>query len=352
MAARKDLNLKTGEKISLVGNLATMLTSGIPILESVDSLLADTKGNQKVILEELKADLNQGRRVYTTFEKFPRVFNRVMINVIRAAEEAGTLEVALKDLRKNIQREAEFADKIKSALVYPVFIGVVFFGVLIMMLFLVIPKIAQVFGRLKVKLPLPTRVLIFLSNLLVKNGVLVLFVVVGVIALFIFLYKRNRNFIATVLSSAPIISRVVNLIDLTRFSRSMHLLLTSGMPITQALELTEDVVVKKDTARIIAKSREMVLAGKPLSSGFSHLKKSFPIIMIKLIEAGEKTGTLDQSMGEIAEHFDYEVTNSLKTLTALIEPIMLVLVGIVVGGMMLSIIAPIYGLISQVGSVR
>ena len=151
--------------------------------------------------------------------------------------------------------------------------------------------------------------------------------------------------------SFPLISRVVYQIDLTRFSRSLHLLLNSGLPITRALELTADVVIKKQTEEMIVHSKEMVLAGKPLSEGFAASKKKMPAIMIRLVEAGEKTGTLDKSMQEISEHLDYEVSNSLKIITSLIEPIMLVLVGIVVGGMMMAVIAPIYGLISQVGAM-
>lgn len=152
--------------------------------------------------------------------------------------------------------------------------------------------------------------------------------------------------------SLPIISNLVKLIDLTRFSRSLHLLLSSGLPITSALELTIDVVASSKTAKVIEDCKEMVLSGKQLSSGLKNAKGYVPAIMVKLIEAGEKTGTLDKSLLDISEYFDYEVTSTLKSLTALIEPIMLVVVGIVVGGMMLSIIAPIYGLISQIGSVQ
>jgi type II secretory pathway component PulF len=153
-----------------------------------------------------------------------------------------------------------------------------------------------------------------------------------------------------VLYGLPVVSTLIQEIDVTRFSRSLHLLLTSGLPITTALELTSNVVIKRKTAEIIRRSRDMVLAGKKLSEGFRAGKGYIPTLMIKLMEAGEKTGTLDKSMQDISEFYDYEVTNTLKTLTALLEPILLVAVGIVVGGMMLAIIAPVYGLIGQVGA--
>lgn len=346
----QNFSLKGSEKISLVSSLATMLSAGIPILEVVNSLSEDAKGNPKRILAALKAGLISGKNVSASFEQFPNVFDAVTVNVIKASEEAGTLDITLRDLKENMRKEMEFTDKIRSAMLYPAFIAMVFGGVLLLILIVVVPKIATVFVRLRTELPLPTKILIFLSNALIHNTVYVIAGagLIGVGAYFLF--KAKRNLIFDVLFSLPLISQLVKEIDLTRFSRSLHLLLSSGLPITAALELTSRVVITRETARIIRVSRDMVLSGKTLSEGFRIAKGYFPTIMIKLMEAGEKTGTLDRSMQDISEYFDYQVTNTLKTLTALLEPIMLVLVGIVVGGMMLAIIAPIYGLISQVGA--
>jgi type IV pilus assembly protein PilC len=126
-------------------------------------------------------------------------------------------------------------------------------------------------------------------------------------------------------------------------------LLSSGITITSALELSENVVLRTDISKSIVYAKETIMSGKKLSEAFKQRKSIFPGIIIKIIEAGEKTGTLDKSMQDIAEYMDYEVTNTLKTVTTLLEPLMLVFVGFLVGGMMMSIIAPIYGLISQVG---
>lgn len=326
-----------------------MLTAGIPILEVVNSLREDVKGGQRIILDAMLDDLMQGKHMYQTMGKFPGVFDKVTVNVIKASEEAGTLDVTLRDLKRTIQKEIEFNDKVRSALMYPMFIIAVFFGVLVMILTFVVPKIGTVFMRLHVELPLPTKIMIFLSDLLVKQTVPFLLGFFTVIVVLYVLYKREKTIIYELLFSFPVISTLVEQIDITRFSRSLFLLLSSGLPITQALELTKDVVVKKKTSRIIANSREMVFSGKPLSEGFRAAKGYIPSIMIKLMEAGEKTGSLDKSMQDISEYFDYQVTNTLKTLTALLEPILLVFVGVVVGGMMLAIIAPVYGLISKVG---
>ncbi len=346
----ENITLSSGEKIALIGNFATMLTAGIPILEVVNSLVEDAKGNQKKILDTLHDDLMQGKRLYISFSKFPRVFDKVTVSVLKASEEAGTLDVTLQDLKRTIQKEIEFSDKVRSALVYPMFIVAVFFGVLLMILIVVVPKITTVFGRLRVELPLPTKILIFLSQLILNNTLFLIGGIAVVIGGLVLLYKSKRTVLLEIFYSLPLISGLVREIDITRFTRSLHLLLSSGLPITAALDLTAGVVIKKKTADIIRGSRDMVLAGKKLSEGFRKEKGYIPSLMIKLMEAGEKTGTLDKSMQEISEYFDYQVTNTLKTLTALLEPILLVMVGVVVGGMMLAIIAPVYSLIGQVGA--
>ena len=345
----KNVTLKNSEKIAFIGSFATMLSAGIPILEVVNSLLEDSKGGQRKILETLREDLIQGKHLYVTFSKFPRVFDKVTVSVLKASEEAGTLDVTLRDLKLTIQKEVEFSDKVRSAMIYPFFIGIVFFGVLLMILVVVVPKISTVFMRLNVDLPLPTKILIFLSNLLVKNTFALIIGLSVVVAGIIVLYRRKRSVLLELFYSLPLVSTLIQETDITRFSRSLHLLLSSGLPITEALELTSDVVIKRKTREIIRTSRDMVLGGKKLSEGFRSAKGYIPSIMIKLMEAGEKTGTLDKSMQDISEYFDYEVTNTLKMLTALLEPILLVAVGVVVGGMMIAIISPVYGLISQVG---
>ena len=134
----KNVGLSANDKITLISNLSTMLAAGIPILESVDSLLDGSKGGQKIILETLKADLVQGKRIYASLEQFPKAFDKVTINIIKASEEAGTLSETLKDLIITIKKEIEFNDKIRGALIYPMFIMVVFVGVLLMILVVVV----------------------------------------------------------------------------------------------------------------------------------------------------------------------------------------------------------------------
>ena len=343
-------SLSTADKLGLFSNLSTMLSAGISIIETIDSMLDDAKGNLKKILEVLREDLIQGKRIYQSYARFPNAFDKVTVNIIKAAEEAGTLDTTLKDIRDNIKKENEFLDKIKSALTYPLVIFVVFLGVLLTILIVVIPKISTVFSRLRVELPLPTKILIFVSNIMISYTVPFLIgLFVFLAALFLF-YKTKKKLMLGIIFSLPLISDLIKQIDLVRFTRSLNYLLTSGIPIISALELTEEVVARKDIAAVISRSKEMIVSGKKLSEGLKTSKGKVPSLMIKIIEAGEKSGTLDKSLKDISEYMDYQVSNTLSVLTALIEPVMLVLVGIVVGGMMLAIIGPIYNLIGQVGN--
>ncbi len=346
----QNITLKNSDKLNLLGNFSTMITAGIPILETIDSLLDDSKGNTKKVLEIMKEDVLQGNHLYASFAKFPNIFDKVTVNVLKASEEAGTMDQALKDLRVQIEKEMQFADKIKGALVYPLVIMTVFLGVFLLILVVVIPKISKVFLSLNINLPLPTKIMIFLSDMLVNYTIPLL---AGLVVLFVFLFfifKSQKRRIMNVLYAMPLISNLVKEIDLAHFFRSMFLLLSSGITITNALELSKEVVKRKDIANAIAHANDTVLAGKNLSQGFKDEKKIFSGIIIKVIEAGEKTGTLDKSMGDVSIQMDYKVESSLKNLTTLLEPIMLVTVGGLVGAMMMSIIAPIYGLIGQVGA--
>ncbi|HYM65487.1 MAG TPA: type II secretion system F family protein [Candidatus Sulfotelmatobacter sp.] len=348
----KNLSISNNEKLSLFSTLSTMINAGIPILEAIDSILEDSKGNTKKVVQAIRDDLIQGKSLSSAFSRFPTVFDKVTINVIKASEEAGTLEVVLKDLKTQLQKDMVFMDNVKSAITYPIIILILFLVVLTVILVAVIPKIATVFTSLRVKLPLPTQILIFMSNVILHYTIPFIGGIIIIFGGLMVLYRFKRSMVLGLIFSLPMISNLIRQIDLVRFSRAMFLLLNSGITITAALTLAQEIVIRKDIAKVISISQETVLSGKKLSEAFKDKKTIFPGIVIKIIEAGEKTGTLDKSMEEIAEYMDYQVNSTLKTVISLLEPLMLVFVGLLVGGMMMSIIGPIYGLISQVGGGR
>jgi len=348
----KSVTLSDDDKLVFVGNLGTMLSSGISIIESVESLQEDAKGNFLIVLNQLKTDLEQGRQVYESLGQFTNIFDGVTINIIKAAEESGTLDRVLKDIKNNLMKEMEFRDKIKGAMLYPAFIMVIFTVVLIGMLYGIVPKIGGVFRSLRISLPLATRVLLFMSDFLINNTIVTIVTAIIIVGLSIIIYKKKKSTILRIIFGLPLLGGLVRDIDLTRFTRSMSLLLLSGIPITSALELTRDVVSKPQVREAIDEGYQAILQGGRLSEGLGKKGKLFPGILKKMIEVGEKSGSLDKSLQEASEFLDYQTSKKIKTLTTLLEPIMLVLVAGLVGGMMLAIVAPIYGLISSIGSVR
>lgn len=343
------IKLSSNDTLTMIGTFSTMINAGIPILETVESLLEDAKGNTKKILTSVEEDLIQGKPLHVCFSKFPLVFDKVSVNIIKASEEAGTLNIVLKDLRDQIQKDMEFTDGVKSALMYPFIVLLVFLAVLLVILVVVIPKISTVFLQLNADLPLPTRVLIFASNAILHNLIQLLIALLGIGFSIYFLFRIQRKFVLHLLYTLPLVSTIIKGIDLTRFFRSMYLLLNSGVIITSALQLAKDVVIRQDIAKSIEYAQESVLAGRRLSEALKEKKDIFSGIIIKIVEAGERTGTLDKSMGDISDDMDYQVTKMLKTSVTLLEPIMLIVMSILVGGMMISIIAPIYGLVSNIG---
>ena len=238
------VRLRNSEKLELISNLGAMLSAGIPLLETINALLDGAKGNMKIVLQVLRKDLEAGKTIANSFSNFPESFDPILINLIRGGEEAGNLEDILKDLTEKIRRDIEFYRKVKSALVYPIFVITVFFGIMIVILTFVIPRISQVFTKLKVNIPLPTRILIFLSENLLAYWPWIIGAMIVLVAGVVILFKFKRRKIIGLLSSLPLIIRLTREIDLVGFTRSMALLLSSGIPISKSLELSKEVLVR------------------------------------------------------------------------------------------------------------
>jgi len=281
--------------------------------------------------------------------KFPRVFDKVTINVVSASEDAGTLKLVFKDLKKQVKQDIEFQSKIRSGLFYPLLVLVVFIAILLIILIVVIPKISSVFSQMQIAMPLSTKILVGISDILLNHTWAVILGIVLVILGIAAAFRFKREWVLTRIYSLPLISSIVQEIDVANFARSMHLLLISGISITKALDLMQGVAFSPQIDRAIRYCKTKVNEGKDLSEAMEQNRKYFPNIMITLVEAGEQTGSLDSSMNDIAEYYSGKAEETLKTFSNLLEPFMITVVGIIVGGVMLSIIGPIYGLIGQIG---
>ena len=219
-----------------------------------------------------------------------------------------------------------------------------------MILVYVIPRISKVFSKLKVELPIQTKIMIAVSDTFLAYWIIITVIFVIFVVTMVFLFKTRRRQITSIMMSLPLISRLGKEIDLAKFTQAMGFLLSSGISITKAMEYAQHVVVKKSTSEAIAKANEKLLAGNPLAEGFEKSKDVFPVAMIRIIAAGEKSGSLEKSLVELSEQFEEQVENTLKTVTTLMEPLLLIVIGFLVGGIMLSIIAPIYQMIGSISA--
>lgn len=338
--------LQKKDLLDLISNLATMLGAGIPILEAVDSLREESKGAIRKVLNQLHDSLSEGHPLSYGMEKMPRIFDPVTINLIKAAEESGTLEETLKDLTTSVKKEMAFTDKLKASLTYPAFVLIIFLGVLTFILTFVVPRLGRVFSGLA-NLPPATKFLLRSSQFLLHNYKLIILVTILVLAAVVWLYKVRHREVVNTLLSLPGLRKLGREIDLANFTRSMGMLLSAGIPVAEALTFSEAVVTKKDVRRMIQRMRRDVDAGHSLSRGMRASKDVAPQMMIRITETAEASGALESSMKDLSEYFEAQVSRTLKTMATLLEPVMLVVMGLLVGSMMLAVIAPIYNLIGQ-----
>lgn len=345
-----NVRLNSKDQLMIFSDMSTMLAAGIPILEIVESMVDEAKGNQRKVLEAIKQSLYQGHQLSDALKTMPRAFDPVTVNLLSAAEQAGTLETTLQDITESTQKSIAFTDQVRSSFVYPAFICIVFIGVLGAMLGFVIPRIATIFQSMGSKLPPATEFLIASSQFVVANYV---YILAGAAALGLALfaaYRSNKKAFINAFLRLPYFNKLGRQIDLARFARSMALLLKAGIPVSEALTLTEDVVNKKEISRVIQSLNHSVSEGKSLGEELRAHERLVTPTSIHMIETGERTGTLDKSMQDLANYFESRVSRSLKTIVTLLEPTLLLVIGGLVGGMMIAIVAPMYTIITSIGS--
>jgi type IV pilus assembly protein PilC len=342
--------LPASEKLALVEDIASMLKAGIPILEAVETTAEDATNKQaKKVLMTMAEDLKNGRNLATSFEKFPKDFDTITVNFMRAGEASGNLENVLKDLAKSIKAQIELTRKVKSGLMYPVFILLILFLMMGTMFFFVLPRISKVFKRLQMDLPLPTRILVAISDFAEANRPLIIISLLSLFTLFTLFFKieKTRKIINRLAGKLPLIAPLLKHFDLARFCRSMSLLLSAGIPITEALPLAVSSVSLPKIASALSEAEETLLQGKGVAEGLDQSKKIFPAAMRRMVAVGEQTGGLEKSFAELAERYDKKTSDAIKNMTTMLEPILIVVIGLGIGGIILSIIAPIYNLIGQ-----
>lgn len=342
------VRLRPKERLSLFTDLSTMLTAGIPILEAIQDLELDAKGSTKRALAHIRHRITNGEPLSNALETMPLAFDPINVNLIRAAETGGTLEETLHDIVISSKKEIAFNDQLRTTMIYPAFVMVVFLAIVILMLTFVIPRVAKVFTSMRVHIPWVTRVMMDASAYFMQHWIYISIGFIVFLVLLSIIVTANKRLIIRGILSLPVLKVLGNNIDLARFTRSFGLLTRAGVPLLDALDLSQRVVQKKQLAAIIQRMRRDVAAGNPLSTNLRTNRKVIPPLMARSIETAETSGTLEATLQNLTEHFDEEVNASLKVISSLIEPVLLVVVGAMVGTLMVTIIAPIYNLISQI----
>jgi type II secretory pathway component PulF len=300
------------------------------------------------ILNDMLYSLEQGQQLSAVFEKYPTVFEPFFLTLVRAGEVSGKLAEVFKYLESELRSEYNLMSKIKGALLYPAVVFSAMIGIGILMFFFVLPQIGKVFLNLKIPLPVFTKTLftvsIWLSHQLIP--IMISAIVAIVLVIYALRQKKIRQLIFRISETIPLVKNLVRKIDLARFNRIFSTLIRSAVPITEALEISLESLTWHGYRNLSKTITDEIRKGKSLSEVLKSYK-SFPPLMTQMVTAGEKTGQLDSSLGDLASFYEQEVEEELKNLTQILEPVLMLLVGIAVGVMILSIIAPIYSVVGN-----
>ena len=338
------------DKILFTRNLQVMIKAGLPISKALEILIKQTpKKNFKKIISKVSENVKKGKTLASSLAFFPKVFPPLFVNMIHVGETGGELEKVLNQLANQIKKDNELMSNIKSAMIYPVIILLLMIAVVIVMIIFVLPQLANVFRDIQADLPIATRILIGFSDFINKY---VLFLIIGIILLGIMIYavlrtERGKKKFHALLLKIPILGTNIKKVNLARFSRTASTLLSSGIPITETLNITSKVVGNKIYQKTIKQAAIKIKKGVRLVEILERNKKIYPPLITQMIAVGEETGSLDNILKDVAEFYETDVTRTTENLASIIEPILMIVLGLGVGIMAIAIVSPIYSLMEE-----
>jgi type II secretory pathway component PulF len=344
-------SIPTIEKANLCRYLATMVKAGLSLPEAIEVFAKDTKNSKlKQILYDCQVRIQQGSTLSETLAQYPKVFNNIIIALIKAGEVSGTLNKSLEYLSDYLYAQYHLKQKVKGALMYPFIITAAMLGVGMILIFFVIPRMAPVFLQIQVKLPLMTRVLLETGVFISDNSIIILpGLALMVVALGLFLTRpTGRKIALMIIRIIPAVRQLLNYLDLARFCRTLSTLLNSGVPITQALQSVTTALSQDKFRHGAAKLYEEVQQGTNLSDSLRNRPNLFPAMTVRMIATGEKTGTVEEMLAQTADYYEREVDNLLHNFSSIIEPVLLLMIGVAVAIMVIAVVAPIYSLVGGI----
>jgi len=340
-------HLSLVEKMTFTNHMETMMQVGITVTEAVDIIKNQmTKPKNQKMFDNILNMLKSGQSLSKALNKYNYIFSDVFVNMIAIGEESGTLEKTFGYINLQLEKDYELRKRVVSAFVYPAFIVSLTLMLTIGVVVFILPKITKIFESFDVVLPLPTRVMIGISKFATETPLLALISVGGVVGILYFLIttKYLKTIRDKFILHIPIFGKLAKDINLARFSRILNSLLQAGVPITKALEITSNMLTSKPYKEAVMKAMQMVDKGGTLGEAFSNNEKLFPSLVTKMLAVGEKTGSIETTTDHLAKMYEQSVDNITKNLSVLLEPILLVFMGALVGSVAVSVIMPIYQL--------
>ena len=332
--------------------LANLLQSGMPLTVALNSMThLESKGISADVSRELKQEVTEGKSLSDAMAKQPRVFSDLYVNMVRAGEQSGSLVEVLRRMANHFQQFAEVQAKFTSALIYPALVCCVGLGIIAFFMFFMMPRFTQIFEGFAIQLPLPTRMLVAFSGMLMNTWFWAVAIPTVLCAVILFYRFRSSAEGARKLDEwklkAPVFGKVVKLNLFGQFARTLGTLLQNGVPVLTALKITEQVISNCIIKEAIAKTRDAVTDGKTLAQPLEQ-SKIFPQLMVDLVRIGEETGDVPGALNNIAGTYEGELQIALRVMTNLIEPALIIVMAVIVAFLLLSIFLPLFKLISQI----
>ena len=343
--------VKDKELTVFTRQIATMIDAGLPLVQSLEVLASQQPNKQfKRILTKIREDVEGGSTFAASIKRHPAVFTSLYMSMVEAGEAGGFLDTVLNRLAGYIEKSMTLRRKVKGAMIYPATIITVAVAVVIFLLIFVIPTFKSLFEGFGAALPLPTRIVLEVSRLVKTHLLAGLGTLVGAVFGLRFYYRteKGKKVIDSLLLRLPVIGQLIRKVSVAKFTRTLGTLVSSGVPILDGLNITARVAGNKVVEEAILETRSSIAEGKTIADplGASGI---FPPMVVQMISVGEQTGALDSMLAKIADFYDAEVDQAVANLTTLLEPIMIVFLGVVVGGVIIAMYLPIFKLVTVIG---
>jgi type IV pilus assembly protein PilC len=330
---------------------STMISAGLPLIQCLE-ILATQEDNKtfKKVIKSIKDDIEGGATLTDALKKHPKVFDDLFINMVAAGEAGGILDTILNRLAAYMEKMMKLKSKVKGAMVYPATIVLISFGVITMLLIKVVPVFQKLFSGMGQDLPMATQLLIDLSDFVTKSFIYIIATIVVGIVVFVRYYRTEvgRMTVDRFVLRAPVFGPLMRKVAISKFTRTLSTMMNSGVPILDGLEIVSKTAGNKVVEKALMETRKNIREGKTIAEPLQETKV-FPPMVVQMIAVGEATGALDSMLSKIADFYEDEVDAAVSAMTSLLEPIMMVFLGGVVGGMIVAMYLPIFQIGALVG---